>query len=91
LLVVGNDTAVCMSTVALNHRRELCLTLRGAAENPILTPFQRWPHWRRVAIVRDRKKRAGCLAVTFITSTLNRWCAPCASAPSPVSVRTWST
>jgi hypothetical protein len=39
LLVVGNDTAVGMSTVALNHRRELCLTLRGAAENPILTTF----------------------------------------------------
>jgi hypothetical protein len=41
LLVVGNDKAVCMSTVALKHRRELCLSRRGAAETPILTTFQR--------------------------------------------------
>ena len=67
LLVVGNDKAVCMSTVALKHRRELCLTLPGAAEDPILTTFRRWPHWRRVEIVRDLENRAGCLAVTFIT------------------------
>ena len=56
-----------MSTVALKHCRALCLILRGAAEGPILTTFRRWPHWRRVEIVRDLKNRAGCLAVTFIT------------------------
>jgi len=40
LLVVGNDKAVCISTVALKHCREICLILRGAAEDPILTTFQ---------------------------------------------------
>ena len=41
LLVVDSDKAVCMSTVALKHCRELCLIRQGAAEAPILTTFQR--------------------------------------------------
>jgi hypothetical protein len=46
---------------------ELCLTLRGAAENRILTTLRRWPHWSRVDIERDPLDAENCLSVTLIT------------------------
>jgi hypothetical protein len=56
-----------MPTLSLNQRGELCLTLRGALEDPILTTFRHWPHWRRVEIERDPRDRHLCRAVTLIT------------------------
>jgi hypothetical protein len=56
-----------MPTLSLNQRGELCLTLRGALEDPILTTFRHWPHWRRVEIERDPQNRHLCRAVTLIT------------------------
>ncbi|HJZ49763.1 MAG TPA: hypothetical protein VKE41_21445 [Roseiflexaceae bacterium] len=55
-----------MPTLTLNQRGQLCLTLRGAADDPILTTFRHWPHWRDVQIERDPKTRR-CVAVTLIT------------------------
>src|SRR5215470_16109837 len=46
---------------------ELCLTLRGAAENRILTTLRRWPYWSRVDIERDPLNAAHCLSVTLVT------------------------
>lgn len=56
-----------MSTLFLSASGELCLTLRGADENRILTTLRRWPHWRRVDIERDPANAEVCLAVTLIT------------------------
>jgi hypothetical protein len=57
---------VIMSKLFLNQRGQLCLALRGAADNPILTTFRHWPHWRDVQIEHDSKTRQ-CVAVTLIT------------------------
>ncbi len=56
-----------MSTLFLSTSGELCLTLRGADENRILTTLRRWPHWRRVDIERDPVNAEVCLAVTLVT------------------------
>ena len=59
-----------MSSLYLNPAGELCLTLRGAAENRILTTVRRWPHWRRVDIERDPLNIEHCSAVTLITDPI---------------------
>jgi hypothetical protein len=56
-----------MSTLYMSASGELCLTLRGEAENRILTTLRRWPHWSRVDIERDPTNVERCLAVTLIT------------------------
>ena len=56
-----------MTTLSISETGELHLTLRGAAEDRILTTVRRWPHWRRVDIERDPVNAARCLAVTLVT------------------------
>jgi len=59
-----------MSSLYLNPAGELCLTLRGAAENRILATVRRWPHWQRVDIERDPLNMADCSAITLITDPI---------------------
>lgn len=56
-----------MTTLSISESGELSLTLRGAAEDRILTTVRRWPYWRRVDIERDPVNAARCLAVTLVT------------------------
>jgi hypothetical protein len=56
-----------MTSLFISESGELCLTLRGAAENRILTTVRRWPHWRRVDIERDPVDAERCLSVTLVT------------------------
>ena len=56
-----------MTTLFISDAGELCLTLRGAAENRILTVLRRWPNWRRVDIERDPTNAAYTLSVTLVT------------------------
>ncbi len=55
-----------MTTLSTSETGELCLTLRGEAENRILTTLRHWPHWQRVDIERDPADADRCLAVTLI-------------------------
>jgi hypothetical protein len=55
-----------MTTLSISESGEICLTLRGAAENRILVTMRRWPHWRRVALERDPVNTQQYLAVTLI-------------------------
>jgi hypothetical protein len=50
---------------------ELCLVLRGSAEDRILHTLRRWPHWRRVDIERDPAHPERCLSVTLITDQMH--------------------
>jgi hypothetical protein len=59
-----------MTTLFISEAGELCLTLRGAAENRILTSVRRWPHWRRVDIERDPVNDERTLSVTLITDQI---------------------
>jgi hypothetical protein len=56
-----------MTTLYTSGSGELCLTLRGADENRILTTLRRWPYWSRVDIERDPVNAAHCLSITLIT------------------------
>jgi len=56
-----------MTTLSISESGELHLTLRGVAEDRILTTVRRWPHWRRVDIERDPMNAEHCLAVTLVT------------------------
>ena len=56
-----------MTTLYISETGELHLTLRGAAENRILTSVRRWPHWRRVDIERDPASAERALSVTLVT------------------------
>jgi hypothetical protein len=56
-----------MTTLSISDSGEVCLTLRGVAEDRILTTVRRWPHWQRITIERDPVNSARCLAVTLIT------------------------
>jgi len=60
-----------MTTLSISESGELCLTLRGTAEDRILTTVRRWPHWQRVAIERDPLNAASCLAVTLVTDPIH--------------------
>ena len=55
-----------MTTLSISESGEICLTLRGAAENRILATMRRWPHWRNVVLERDPTDAAQYLAVTLI-------------------------
>ena len=55
-----------MTTLSISESGEICLTLRGAAENRILATLRRWPYWRRVALERDPIHTQQYLAVTLI-------------------------
>jgi hypothetical protein len=55
-----------MSTLSISDSGEVCLTLRGEAENRILATVRRWPHWQRVALERDPSNEEHYLAVTLI-------------------------
>jgi hypothetical protein len=59
-----------VTTLFISESGELCLTLRGAAENRILTSVRHWPHWRRVDIERDPESVDRCLSVTLITDQI---------------------
>ena len=56
-----------MTTLSIGADGEVCLTLRGAAENCILTTLRHWPYWREVTLERDSIDTDRCLAVTLIT------------------------
>ncbi|NNJ11376.1 hypothetical protein EKD04_013630 [Chloroflexales bacterium ZM16-3] len=56
-----------MTTLDLSIPGELRLTLRGAAEDTILTTLRRWPHWLRADVEHDPVNAAQCLSVTLIT------------------------
>ncbi len=55
-----------MTTLYTSEAGELCLTLRGSAENRILTTLRHWPHWRRVDVERDPAD-GHYLSVTLVT------------------------
>lgn len=55
-----------MTTLAKRSDGELWLTLRGEAENRILTVVRHWPHWLRFDIERDPHDSTVCLSVTLI-------------------------
>jgi hypothetical protein len=59
-----------VTTLHISDEGELRLTLRGAAENRILTSVRRWPHWRGVDIERDPVSAELCLSVTLITDQI---------------------
>src|SRR5689334_12333500 len=56
-----------MTTLSISDSGELCLTLRGAAENRILATVRRWPYWRRADVERDPVNDAICISVTLVT------------------------
>lgn len=55
-----------MTTLDLSAPGELRLTLRGTAENVILTTLRRWPHWLRAEVERDPADVKKCRAVTLV-------------------------
>jgi hypothetical protein len=55
-----------MSILSIAETNELCLTLRGAEEDRILTTLRHWPHWRRVTVERNPANTQHCLAVTLV-------------------------
>ena len=55
-----------MTTLSITEAGDVCLTLRGEAENRILTTVRRWPHWRQVALERDPADTALYVSVTLI-------------------------
>ncbi|MBC8163322.1 MAG: hypothetical protein H7Z42_19095 [Roseiflexaceae bacterium] len=58
-----------MTTLSTSEAGELCLTLRGEAENRILATLRRWPHWQRVVIERHPDDAGRCVAVTLIADS----------------------
>jgi hypothetical protein len=64
------DKDISMRTLSVSDSGELCLTLRGTAENQILATLRRWPYWRAVTIERDPTNAELCLAVTLITDQI---------------------
>jgi len=65
--VVAPKGRLSMTTLDVSTPGELRLTLRGAAENAILTTLRRWPYWLRVELEHDQTDAAQCVAVTLIT------------------------
>jgi hypothetical protein len=60
-----------VATLSISGTEELCLTLRGAAENQILETIRRLPYWRRVSIERDPVDAAQTVAVTLVTDIIH--------------------
>jgi hypothetical protein len=56
-----------MTTLDLSIPGELRLTLRGQAENVILSTVRHWPHWLRAEVERDPLDVTQCLSVTLVT------------------------
>lgn len=56
-----------MATMFTNEEGELCVKLRGAAEDRILTTLRGWPYWLRADVERDPVDPMRCTAVTLIT------------------------
>ncbi|MFL5804636.1 MAG: hypothetical protein ACJ8CR_23180 [Roseiflexaceae bacterium] len=69
-LILDVDKDISMSTLMVSESGELCLTLRGTAENQILATLRRWPYWRDVTIERDPANAERTLAVTLITDQI---------------------
>jgi len=67
LLTIMIERISQMTTLSISAAGEVCLTLRGAAENRILTTVRRWPYWRQVALERDPADTDRYLAVTLTT------------------------
>jgi hypothetical protein len=59
-----------MTTLAISESGEVCLTLRGAAENRILMAMRRWPHWQRVTFERDPINTERYLAITLVADQI---------------------
>src|SRR5215216_3655993 len=59
-----------MTTLSISDSGEVCLTLRGEAEDRILSTVRRWPYWRRVDIERDPIDTERCLSVTLVTDQI---------------------
>jgi hypothetical protein len=57
-----------MATLFINEIGELCVTLRGAREDRVLTTLRGWPYWVRADIERDAENPASCITVTLITN-----------------------
>ncbi|MFP4436363.1 MAG: hypothetical protein ACLFVO_03885 [Chloroflexaceae bacterium] len=55
-----------MTTLSTSVSGEIRLTLRGEAENRILTTLRRWPHWQRADVERDPHDPTRCLSVTLV-------------------------
>jgi hypothetical protein len=62
-----SSVKVCMATLRINEYGELCVTLRGATEDRVLTTLRGWLHWLRADVERDLQNPARCVAVTLIT------------------------
>ncbi|GAB4188311.1 MAG: hypothetical protein OHK0022_00130 [Roseiflexaceae bacterium] len=60
-----------MASLFINHQGEMCLTLRGAAEDRVLTTLRGWPHWSRADIERDPQNPGSYRAVTLITARVH--------------------
>jgi hypothetical protein len=60
-----------MATLRHNADGDICVTLRGAAENRLLVTLRGWTHWLRYEFERDPQNPALCLSVTLITSPLH--------------------
>lgn len=55
-----------MTSLDLSTPGEVRLTLRGKAEDAILTTLRRWPHWLSAEVERDPLDAGQCLAVTLV-------------------------
>lgn len=55
-----------MTTLDLSIPGELRLTLRGEAENIILTTLRRWPHWLSAEVERNPIDATKYTAVTLV-------------------------
>lgn len=60
-----------MTTLSKNAAGEVCLVLRGEAENRILTTLRHWPYWVRVDVERDPDDSARCLSVSLFADELH--------------------
>ncbi len=60
-----------MASLFINTQGEMCLTLRGAAEDRVLTTLRGWPHWSRADLERDPQDPGRYSAVTLITERMH--------------------
>lgn len=60
-----------MASLFINPHGEMCLTLRGAAEDRVLNTLRGWPHWSRADLERDPQNPSSYNAVTLITARVH--------------------
>jgi hypothetical protein len=60
-----------MAELYTSETGELCLVLRGSAEDRILNTLRRWPYWRRADVERDPAHPELCVAVTLVTDRVH--------------------